>query len=219
VLREAIAWGATDGVLVTDVAFAGSDTLATARALAAAVRHCGPFDLVLVGRNSVDADTGQVGPELAALLDLPFATSVKRLDLGEDQVRVVCEEDDGLSERVVLLPAILSVAERLCEPAKVDVEGRRAVPADRITVLKADDLGGGPWGQDGSGTYVGEVRVLEIERGRHVLSGPIDEQVERAVRLLLDRHAFDTDGISAPAVVPPVIDGLVVAVVVEPARG
>src|SRR5262249_38113139 len=59
-LREAIAWGAARGVLVTDQAFAGSDTLATARALAAALQHEGPFDLVLVGRNSVDADTGQV---------------------------------------------------------------------------------------------------------------------------------------------------------------
>src|SRR5262249_35826778 len=67
-LREAIAWGADDGVLVTDVAFAGSDTLATARALAAALTREGPFDVVLVGRNSVDADTGQVGPELAEVL-------------------------------------------------------------------------------------------------------------------------------------------------------
>src|SRR3954463_8991279 len=70
VLREAVAWGAHEGVLITDRAFAGSDTLATARALAAAMRREGPFDLILVGRNSVDADTGQVGPEMAELLDL-----------------------------------------------------------------------------------------------------------------------------------------------------
>ena len=57
---------------ITDAAFAGSDTLATARALAAALEREGPFDLVLAGRNSVDADTGQVGPEVAELLDLPF---------------------------------------------------------------------------------------------------------------------------------------------------
>src|SRR3954467_14423937 len=79
VLREAIAWGADDGVLITDAAFAGSDTLATAKALAAALEREGPFDLVLAGRNSVDADTGQVGPEVAELLDLPFVTSVKQL--------------------------------------------------------------------------------------------------------------------------------------------
>ena len=73
VLREGVAWGATSGLHVSDPAFAGSDTLATARALAAALRVAGPFDLVLLGRNSIDGETGQVGPEVAALLDLPFA--------------------------------------------------------------------------------------------------------------------------------------------------
>src|SRR5436190_12522145 len=76
-LREAIAWGLArgvdiEGVLITDTAFAGSDSLITASALACALAHEGAFDLVLAGRNSVDADTGQVGPELAELLDLPF---------------------------------------------------------------------------------------------------------------------------------------------------
>src|SRR5438067_8808899 len=190
-LREAIAWGVDDGVLITDPAFAGSDTLATARALAAALEREGPFDLVLAGRNSVDADTGQVGPEVAELLDLPFVTGVKQLDLGESQLRVLCEEDDGQSERVVQLPAIVSTAERLCEPAKVDHAGRATVAADRIRVLSAADLGLGPWGEDGSGTYVGEVRVLEIERARVMVSGSIDEQVEAAVRLLGERGALD----------------------------
>src|SRR5579872_1255534 len=71
-LREAIAWGADDGVLVTDPAFAGSDTLATARALAAGVRALGDVDAIVCGRNSVDADTAQVPAELAELLDLPL---------------------------------------------------------------------------------------------------------------------------------------------------
>ncbi len=61
VVREAVAWGADDGVLISGREFAGSDALATARALAAALHYLGVFDLVLVGRNSLDADTGQVG--------------------------------------------------------------------------------------------------------------------------------------------------------------
>src|SRR4051812_14444258 len=222
VLREAIAWGADDGVLVSDPAFAGSDTLATARALAAALQREGPFDLILVGRNSVDADTGQVGPEIAQLLDLPFATGVKQLDLGEGVVSVLCEEDDGQSERIVQLPAVLSTAERLCEPCKVDPEGRAAVDAARIRTLTAADLGPGPWGQDGSGTYVGEVRVLEVTRRRHVLSGPLDEQVEAAVRLLDELGALDAsaDAASDVATVPPARSrsGPSVAVLVEPDR-
>lgn len=79
VVREAVACGADQGVLVTDPALAGADTLATARAAAAALCLLGPFDLVLVGRSSVDADTGQVGPELAEQLGLPFVAAAREL--------------------------------------------------------------------------------------------------------------------------------------------
>ncbi len=220
VLREAIAWGADRGILVTDPAFAGSDTLATARALAAVLEREGPFDLVLVGRNSVDADTGQVGPQVAELVDLPFVTGVKRLNLGEGHLEVLCEEDDGQSERVVQLPAIVSVAERLTEPAKVDPEGRAAVAPDRITTLGAADLGEGPWGQDGSCTYVGEVRVLEVERARSILEGSVDEQVDEAIRLLRERGALDRRRTGLGVEVPSAhgVRGDAVVVVVEPDR-
>ena len=220
-LREAIAWGATDGVLITDPVFAGSDTLATAKALAAALSRAGGFDLVLAGRNSVDADTGQVGPELAELLDLPFATGVKHLELGDGELKVLCEEDDGQSDRVVSLPAIVSAAERLTDPAKVDPEGRAAVSADKIRAIGAAELGEGPWGQDGSGTYVGEVRVLEVDRANHVLSGSIDEQIDEAMRLLDDRGAlYGVRDDKVTQQVPPArrLTGPVVAVVIEPGR-
>src|SRR5947207_4013234 len=159
-LREAIAWGLErdvdiDGVLVSDPAFAGSDTLATAKALAAVLRRAGPFDLVLAGRNSVDADTGQVGPEIAELLDLPFMTGVRHLALSDENLLDVrCEHDDGWLQAELALPAVLSCAERLCEPTKVDPPGRAAVPADRIRRVPAAELGPGPWGQDASPTWV-----------------------------------------------------------------
>ena len=91
-LREAIAWGLDrdvdiDGVLVTDPAFAGSDTLATAKALAAALDTTRARSTSCSrGRNSVDADTGQVGPELAELLDLPFLTGVRHLAIDGTRV-------------------------------------------------------------------------------------------------------------------------------------
>src|SRR5713101_8146836 len=136
VLREALAWALergveAEGVLVTDRAFAGSDTLATARALAATLEREGPFDLILAGRNSVDADTGQVGPEVAELLGMPFLAGVKELAIEGTAVRARCEHDDGWVEAETTLPALLSCAERLCEPAKVDPPGRAAVAPDR----------------------------------------------------------------------------------------
>lgn len=226
-LREAIAWGSqnnvhVEGVLITDPAFAGSDTLATARALAAALRREGPFDLVLVGRNSVDADTGQVGPELAELLDLPFATGVRYLSLQKDLLHLRCEHDDGWVQAEVRLPAVVSTAERLIDPCKVDPVGRATVPAERIRTLTANDLGAGPWGQAGSPTAVGAVRLHELTRARAVLSGPVGEQVREAVRLMAERGALDTSraDVEHEAVPPAQHDrgGRSVAVVVEPNR-
>jgi electron transfer flavoprotein alpha subunit len=204
-LREAIAWGADDGVLVTDPAFAGSDTLATARALAAAVRSLGDVDAVVCGRNSVDADTAQVPAELAELLDLPLLAAVRELGLEGRRLRVRCETDDGSVFREADLPAVISCAERLCEPCKVPPEGRAEVAPDRLRRLDAAALGAGPWGQVGSPTRVGRVRHLAADRQRLRLDGPVHDQVRRAVALLEERRALDsgtgwgdTGGVLAP---------------------
>jgi len=194
VLREAIAWGADRGVHLCDPAFAGSDTLATARALAGALRRCGPFDLVLVGRNSIDGDTGQVGPEVAELSDLAFAPGVRQLELSGDQLVLRLEHDDGTEQVALRLPALLSVAERLCEPCKVPPEGRRAVASERIERLSADDLGPGPWGLEASPTRVGEVRTYVHSRERRRLDGPLGDQVAEAVAVVAGRGALEPPG-------------------------
>jgi electron transfer flavoprotein alpha subunit len=191
VLREAIAWGADDGLHLCDPAFAGSDTLATARALAAALRAHGPFDLVLFGRNSIDGETGQVPPEVAQLLGLPFATGVRRLDLAGTTLRLELELDDGRQDAQVALPAVLSVAERLCDPCKVDPEGRAAVPATLLRRIGAAELGPGPWGQAGSPTRVGATHPMTHERALLVLDGPLRAQVDTAVHELARRGALD----------------------------
>jgi electron transfer flavoprotein alpha subunit len=230
-LRESIAWG-TDrgvdigGVLITDPAFAGSDTLATARALAAALEqvslhHGGPFDIVITGRNSVDADTGQVGPELAELCDLPFLAGVRHLAIDGDVVSARCEHDDGWLEAEVRLPAILSCAERLIDPAKVDPAGRAAVPADRIRTLTAADLGPGPWGQAASPTSVGAVKVMEVARARYRAPElPLADQARAAVRLLHERGAFHRAAtlVEVATMVAPTRPGTPTMVLAEPDR-
>jgi electron transfer flavoprotein alpha subunit len=228
-LREAIAWGLERdvdifGVHVTDPAFAGSDTLATAKAVAATLEHEGPFDLVLVGRNSVDADTGQVGPEVAELLGLPFLTGVRELDVDGDGpgalIRARCEHDDGWLDATVATPAVLSCAERLCDPTKVDRPGRDAVPAELIRSLSAADLGPGPWGQDASPTWVGPVKVMAVSRARVTWpDASVGEQVQRAVGLLVERGALADDVAPATDAVPrPTTVAPRVVVIVEPDR-
>jgi electron transfer flavoprotein alpha subunit len=241
VLREAVAWGADRGVHLCDPVLAGSDTLATARALAEALRQQGPFDLILAGRNSLDGETGQVGPEVAQLLDLPFATGVRTLETADvlaaleeprHPVPAELEIDDGRQDIEIELPAVLSVAERLCEPCKVEPEGRAAVGADLLSVVTVDDLGQGPWGEAGSPTRVGAVRTMVHERAQQVLRGSIEEQVTTAVEELASRGALTaaatprktqsadtkpTTTLTTPAS-PHSAEAPIVAVVIEPGR-
>ena len=226
VIRWGIAWGADNGILISDPAFAGSDTLATARALAAVVKKEGPFDLILVGKNSVDADTGQVGPELAELLDYPFASAVRKMELNNELLQLGCEHDDSWVDIEVSLPAVLSTAERLCDPAKVPPEARQAVAADRVKTLTAADLahiadfGQGPWGQEGSPTWVGETKVLEVARQTRMLDGTLADQIDQAVAIIKERGALEKARRAEVGCVAPPVDNPAATVVVlmEPDR-
>ena len=147
-LREAIAWGLErdvdiDGVHVTDPAFAGSDTLAD-REGAGRGAHAdeGPFDLVLAGRNSVDADTGQVGPELAELLDLPFLTGVRYLAHRRRPRRRALRARRRLAAgRGASCPRCCRARSGCASRPRSTRAGRAAVPADAFAALTAADLG------------------------------------------------------------------------------
>lgn len=221
VLREAVAWGTDDGVMVSGPEFAGSDTLATARALAAVIEHLGGFDLVLVGRNSLDADTGQVGPAVAELLGCPFLGAARELSLLEGGgVQVDCEHDSGHREAVSQLPAVIACAERLCDPAKMPPPARAEVAAERIRVVTAADLGGGPWGDAASRTTVGEVRVHPTTRAGLRLTGTVEEQVSQAVDTLGDlwSDVAWSDPATPSATRDRAPDGSSIVVLVEPGR-
>lgn len=198
VLREAVAWGATRGYHLCDDAFAGADTLATARALRAVIEQLAPVDLVLLGRSSIDGETGQVGPELAELLGLPFAAGVRAMSGRFPVLELHLEHEDRFVDVVVEAPAVLSVAERLCDPAKVPPAGRAAVEPSRIARLGAGDLVADQasavarWGAAGSPTRVGGVRPVVHHRAAVVLdedAGSLEERVARAVELLVARGA------------------------------
>jgi electron transfer flavoprotein alpha subunit len=222
-LTEAIAWGADGGVLVSDPAFAGSDTFATASTLAAALRLWGLFDLILMGMRSIDGDTGQMPAQLAQILDLPLVCAVRELRVYGDRVQARCERDDGFVTAHVQLPAVLTAAERLCQPAKVPRESRGCV-TDRIRRITASDLGLGSWrpglwGQQGSLTEVGAIRMLEHDRKPVRLSGPLAEQVKTVAEMIRRSAGRRIGGASAATVpsAPAITHGQsVIAVVAEP---
>jgi electron transfer flavoprotein beta subunit len=111
-LKTLLANGADKGVLVSDPVMAGSDTLATAQTLCSAVQYLGNFDLILCGRRAIDGETGQVPPELAMMLDLPFVTNV--LDLWQDKEDSICCErllETQMETLRLPLPALVSLCE------------------------------------------------------------------------------------------------------------
>src|SRR4029077_11462852 len=114
-LIETLAMGIDRAVHLQDRAFAGSDTLATARALARWLKR-EAFDLILLGKYSLDAETGQVGPEIAELLGVAQITGVRKLDLDGDTLRAERERDEGADEVECRLPVVITCAERLIKP-------------------------------------------------------------------------------------------------------
>ncbi len=193
-LREAIAAGVDEGYLLSDPGLAGSDTLVTAQVLARFVVEFGPFSMIMLGRFSIDAGTGQVGPQLAELLGLPYAGAANSIEFEDEFVALHCELDSGTRELVVQLPAVIAVAERLCSPSKPSVEEIESVGVERVKVLDADRLGiDFPIGIDGSPTFVrGMTRVQQARSGLS-WSGPLEEQIAKLSLFLEGRDLVGMD--------------------------
>lgn len=124
-LEECLAMGADEGILVSDRPVGGSDTWATSNALAAAIRKAGPFDLLLGGRQAIDGDTAQVGPQIAEKLDLPQVTYVTEFELekGEKSVVVRRALEDGFEEIRLNMPCMLTAIKELNSPRYMSVGG------------------------------------------------------------------------------------------------
>lgn len=145
-LREALAMGADSAAFLCDRGFAGSDTLATAKALAKAVRHMAggelsKDDLILCGERATDGETGQVGPMISALLDIPVATYVRNVAVENGSVVVERVVEDGFEHVRLALPALVTVVKDINEPGFPTLAGKLAAREAFIPVLTLDDLG------------------------------------------------------------------------------
>src|SRR5262245_56654024 len=173
-LVDCLGAGADRAIHLVDSAFAGSDTLATARAISLALK-AESFDMIFCGKYSVDAETAQVGPQIAELLDLPQITGVTSLEIADDHrsVTVERETDDGFETIESSLPVLLTAAERLIRPIKVkepQIEAGRLKP---IRVISAADLSGDTsiFGFAGSPTRVQEIRSIARARQVEMIEG------------------------------------------------
>jgi len=140
-LKEALAMGADEAVLLSDRAFAGSDTWATSTILASAIEAIGGYDIIICGRQAIDGDTAQVGPETAEFLNIPQVTYAKEIKVVDDRVQVTRYTEYGDYVIEAKMPLMLTAIKELNEPRLPSVRGIfKAYSTDDVKVLTIEDL-------------------------------------------------------------------------------
>ena len=192
VLREAISMGADNAILLTDRAFAGADTWATSVTLAAAIRKIG-FDLITCGKQAVDGDTAQVGPELAELLGIPsltFVSSIEELDGSLLKVRRMMEEGYQVVE--ASLPCLLTVVKEINEPRIPSLRGKLKAKSTEVPIWDSSHLSidASEVGLEGSPTRVIRIFTPTKKREAKLFSGDPADCAKDLVKSLKERGAI-----------------------------
>ena len=140
-LRECLSLGADKAYLVSDRAFGGADTLATSYTLAGAIKKIGNYDLIICGKQAVDGDTAQVGPEIAECLDIPQVTFVSKISsVNEFQIQVEREQDEGYEVIESMLPTLLTVVKSINIPRYPSIKSKMNARKIEIETIAAADL-------------------------------------------------------------------------------
>ncbi len=142
ILREAISLGCDEGVLVSDRAFAGSDTLSTGYTLSKAIEKIKEYDLVICGKQAVDGDTAQVGPGIAATLDIPQITYVRKVeDVKDGLITAERATEEGYEVVQTKFPCLITVVKEINTPRLPSLKGKMRAKSATITMWKAADIG------------------------------------------------------------------------------
>lgn len=191
-LREAIAMGADEGILLTDRAFAGADTWATSMALAAAIKTIGEYSIIICGRQAIDGDTAQVGPQIAEHLNLPQITYVENLELEKGKVKARRALEDGYFLIESKMPLLITAIKELNEPRYPSIKGiYNAHKEDKIKTWSAKDINADieNMGLKGSPTKVSKSFTPTGRDGAgEIFKGDIKESVKELIVRLKEDH-------------------------------
>ena len=188
-LREAISLGADEAILLSDSAFAGADTWATAYTLSQAIKKLGQYDIIICGRQTMDGDTGQVGPELAEMLEMPFVAYVSQIEeIADGQMRVRRMVEEGHEVIETPLPAVITVVKEINVPRLPSLRGIARSKSATIPVWTAEELGVDKdmVGLSGSCTRVIKVFFPQRTCQGEILEGELESQVESLIGKLKD---------------------------------
>jgi electron transfer flavoprotein beta subunit len=186
-LREAVALGVDEIILLSDRKFAGADTWATSYTLAAAIKRLGNYDLILTGQQAIDGDTAQVGPGIAAHLDIPQTCFVRKIEaISPTKIRVQRLMEDGFDTVEMCSPALISVVKEINTPRLPSLRGKRNAKNAELTVWNADDLGLDETkiGLNGSPTQVVNIFSPKHEKQVEKFDGDADQAAELIIRRL-----------------------------------
>lgn len=187
-LKGTIALGVDDAVLLSDRAFAGADTLATAYALSMGIKNTGSFDLVICGKQATDGDTAQVGPSLAEKLGVPHTTYVRKIEeIHEGYIRCERLTEDGYEVVEMPLPAVITVVKEINEPRLPSLKGMMRAKKAVVNVWTADDIKADKsfCGLKGSPTQVVKTFVPEHDIKSEIFEGTAEEQSKKLADRLL----------------------------------
>jgi len=188
-LREAISLGVDEGILLSDPAFAGADTWATSYTLSVAICRLGQIDLIICGRQTLDGDTGHVGPQLAEMLGMPFVAYVSRIEKVADggmQVRRMIE--DGYEVIDSPLPAVITIVKEINTPRLPSLRGIARSKSATITVWGVKELNVDSKRVGMSGSFTKVIRVFSPQRvcRGEIFKGEPENQVDCLISRLKD---------------------------------
>ncbi len=191
-LREAMAMGADEVILISDRAFGGSDTLATSYTLARAIERLQGFDLVLLGKQAIDGDTGQVGPGVAEHLGIGQVTYARLVEVEGSRVKVHREGEGEVHLVEGELPLLITVTEEINKPRYPSVRGMLRARKAEIPVWSAEDLGVdlNRIGLQGSPTQVKKVFTPPAGPGGEILEGAPEQVAAELVEKLKEMRAI-----------------------------
>ena len=189
-LKEAIALGCDDAILLTDRNFAGSDTWATSYTLARGIKSIKDVDLIICGKQAIDGDTAQVGPGIAEMLNIPCITYVSKIDEIDDQkIRARRMMEGGYNIVETRIPCLITVVKEINEPRLPSLKGKMAAKKAQITNWNAADIACDvdKIGQLGSPTWVRRIFAPPKREKGMIFKGEPKETVGRLVSELKDK--------------------------------
>lgn len=193
VLRETLALGADNAILLSDPGFAGSDTLATSFILSSAIRRLPKVDLILCGKQAVDGDTAQVGPEIAQNLDIPYVTFVRKIEKVKGR-KIIVERlmENGYQILEMPLPGLLTVVKEINEPRFPRLSGKFKAKNSEIKVWDTKTLKGKNMrcGHSGSPTQVIRIFTPQARKTGEIISGNVSEQVNTLIMRLKEKKVI-----------------------------